>query len=587
MKTKSMKLKCNIYYKLIFLLLIFIFIYFKNNIKEKNRIIQNNFFIIDSNNLEIIESHMYGYSISKKGILTNNYYKKLGYYEEPGPLGAYIMIRKIGNEIWLNQDYNGCFGLYIYENKTTGYFAISNSFLLLEEYLIGKQNITLNKDFADNFIIAGLCTPSIYETMIKEIICLPANVFLIIDIKNRSYKSYNFDYKENSVPLESDEGLKIIDRWVDKWGYILHSLKKKIDFQADLSGGFDSRIIFSILLNSGIDVKDLTLGSIIGKRQTFVEDYKIASKISSKFGLKLNRYFDMNGTNLNAKDSLLCTIYTKLGFHKEFYISTKFYTKPRFHVRGSGGGLLRGYPCQPIEKYIDQISSEGKQIKGYGKEFYNSSIRLCKRSLFLIKSKKAYYSKNLISSVLYAMGRNRNHFGKANIEAYLTNSYTIQPLIDPEIRQIKFDQNHPYDLVAYLYVRFARDLIFFPIQGNRILSYESIRKADKLNKKFDPYSIKKDYNKNFYIDTKRKSPVAPSNETTTVEEYLRKMFNSSKFKETFNKLYDNVVYDWAKEYSKKSNYHPLRHGYGLYAVVKILEDLSLNEKIFNQKKANK
>lgn len=65
------------------------------------------------------------------------------------------------------------------------------------------------------------------------------------------------------------------------------------------------------------------------------------------------------------------------------------------------------------------------------------------------------------------------------------------------------------------------------------------------------------------------------------------MFNSSKFKETINKVYDNVVYDWAKEYSKKSNYHPLRHGNGLYAVVKILEDLSLNEKIFNLKKANK
>lgn len=450
-KTKLMKLECNIYYKLIFLLLIFKFNYFKNNTKEKNNIIQDNFFIIDSNNLEIIESHMYGYSISKKGILTNNYYKKLGYYEEPEPLGAYIMIRKIGNEIWLNQDYNGGFGLYIYENKTTGYFAISNSFLLLEEYLIGKQNITLNKDFADNFIISGLCTPSIYETMIKEIICIPSNAFLIINIKTHSYKSYYFDYKENSVPLESEEGLKIIDKWVDKWGYILHSLQKKTDFETDLSGGFDTRIIFSIVLNSGIDVEDLIIHSIVDKKHTHEEDYKIASNISSKFGIKLNRYLDKNGTKLNAKDALLCTIYTKLGFHKEFYTKTKFYTKPRFHVGGSGGGLLRGYPYLTIEKYIDQISSEGKQIKGYGEEFYNSSIRLCKRSLFLIKSKKTYYSKNQISSVFYAMGRNRNHFGKASIEDYLTNSYTLQPLIDPEIRKIKFNQNHPYDLVAYLY----------------------------------------------------------------------------------------------------------------------------------------
>ena len=498
-----------------------------------------------------------------------------------------IPIRKIGNEIWLNQDYNGCFGLYIYENKTTGYFAISNSFLLLEEYLIGKQNITLNKDFADNFIISGLCTPSIYETMIKEITCLPANVFLIINIKNHSYKSYYFDYKENSVPLESDEGLKIIDRWVDKWGYILLSLKKKTDFKADLSGGFDSRIILSIVLNSGIDVKDLTIRSANDKKHTHEEDYKIASNISSKFGFKLNGYFDMDFTKLNAKDALLGTIYTKLGFHKEFYTSTKFYTKPNFHVGGSGGGLLRGYPCQPIEKYIYEISSEGKQIKGYGEEFYNSSIRLCKRSVVLVKSKKTYYSKNQISSALYAMGRNRNHFGKASIEAYLTNSYIIQPLIDPEIRQIKFNQSHPNELVAYLYVRFAHDLVFFPFEGKRKISYESIRKADELSKKFGPYSKKKDYNKNFYIDTKRKSPVPPSNDKTTVEEYLREMFNSSKFKETLNKAYDNVVYDWAKEFSKKTNFCPLRHGYGLYAIVKILEDLSLNEKILNLKKANK
>ena len=159
--------------------------------------------------------------------------------------------------------------------------------------------------------------------------------------------------------MESDEGLKIIDRWVDKWGYNLRSLKKKIDFKADLSGRFDSRIILSILLNSGIDVKDLIIGSIADKKHTHEEDFKIESNISSKFGSKLNKnIIDNNGTKLNVKDALLCTIYTKLGFHKEFYTSTKFYTIPRFHVPGNGGELLREYHNQPIEKYIDEISSQ-------------------------------------------------------------------------------------------------------------------------------------------------------------------------------------------------------------------------------------
>ena len=94
----------------------------------------------------------------------------------------------MGEEIRISQDFSGSFGLYIYENKNTGYFALSNSFLLLEEYLIGKENFTLNKDFADNLIISDLCTPSIYETMINEIIQIPTNAFIVLNIKKKYLK---------------------------------------------------------------------------------------------------------------------------------------------------------------------------------------------------------------------------------------------------------------------------------------------------------------------------------------------------------------------------------------------------------------
>ena len=131
---------------------------------------------------------MYGFSVSEKGVLTDNYYKIKGEYKNPGPLGAYVMIRKIGNKIILNQDFYGSFGLYIYEEKNDNYFILSNSFLLLEEYLIGKKNISLNKDFADNFIIADLCTYSMDETLIKEIKIIPPNAFIVINIEKKKYK---------------------------------------------------------------------------------------------------------------------------------------------------------------------------------------------------------------------------------------------------------------------------------------------------------------------------------------------------------------------------------------------------------------
>ena len=151
-----------------------------NNNYNKNKLIDENFFIIDSNNLHTIKSHMYGFSVTMKGIITDNYYKKLGYYTEPDPQGAYIMIRKIGNKITINQDFSGCFGLYYFQNIKENYFALSNSFLLLEEYLIGRQNISINKDYANHFIISTLCSSSIQETLINEIIELPSNTVITI-----------------------------------------------------------------------------------------------------------------------------------------------------------------------------------------------------------------------------------------------------------------------------------------------------------------------------------------------------------------------------------------------------------------------
>lgn len=187
------KIVINVVYfiKIIFIIFIGIIIIHDNkrqNIFQNNRfnkIIKENFFIIDSNQLDIVESHMYGYSINKNGILTDNYYKNLGYYDEPDPQGTYAMVRKIGNEIKINQDFCGSYGIYIYQNKKTDYFVISNSFLLIEEYLIGKQKITLNKEFADTLLVSKLCSPSIYETLINEIVMIPANTALIINIEKK------------------------------------------------------------------------------------------------------------------------------------------------------------------------------------------------------------------------------------------------------------------------------------------------------------------------------------------------------------------------------------------------------------------
>ena len=550
---------------------------YNNNNFTKNGLIKENFFVFDSNNLESINTHMYGYSISKDGILTDNYYKKKGYYEVPEPQGVYIMIRKEGNEIKLNQDFQGNFGLYMYENQNKDYFALSNSFLLLEEYLVDKQNISLNKDFTDNFVISPLSSPSIYETMINEITKIPSNSFVIINTTNKTYKINYINYNENTIPFESKEGLKIIDNWIDKWGYIIRSLLKKTNnISLDLSGGFDTRTLLTIFLNSGIDINKILITSSHDKKHCHEEDYEIASNIATKFGFKLNNYKpDNKGIDLSIQDILYCSMYPKLGFHKEFYLKKKFFEKPKFKFHG--GGEIKGYPSLPIKKYIEEISSNGRY---FGEEFYISSKRICNRSVSFLMKQKKFDNDYEISSTFYQKGRSSIHDGRTALEGFLANIYYLQPLIDADIKKIRFDlnSNSTHDLVAYIFVRFKYDLINIKFQGNRTLNNESIKKAERLNKLSHPYNIKFDYNKNFFIDLKRISPVSLSYTNKNIDLYFKELFNSTKFVEAVTKLYDIRIYNWAKNYSNKTNYFPLRYFYGLLSIVKTIDLLSLNRK---------
>lgn len=73
------------------------------------------FFIIDSNNLNSLESKLYGFSILDNKIVyddddVNNDSNLLGF-------GSYIHLKNFENKISIYQDLNGTWGLYLYIKK--------------------------------------------------------------------------------------------------------------------------------------------------------------------------------------------------------------------------------------------------------------------------------------------------------------------------------------------------------------------------------------------------------------------------------------------------------------------------------------
>ena len=90
---------------------------------------------------------------------------------------------------------------------------------------------------------------------------------------------------------------------------------------------------------------------------------------------------------------------------------------------------------------------------------------MCYKNLDILKKLKSYNNSYEITSDFYAKGISRSHFGSEIVENFLANVYLIQPLIDPDIKKIKFDikDKYPHDLIAYIYFRFAKDLVYVKI----------------------------------------------------------------------------------------------------------------------------
>lgn len=544
--------------------------------------IHDEFFIIDSEQLETVKTKFYGYAIVNSMIVE---------YEEdladaiPRGEGAYVYIRRQDDKIVVYQDFVGCYGLYLFRNND--YFALSNSFHLLVDHVKQKYPLSLNRDYANSLLVSDLVAVAYSKTMVEEIEVLDRNAVVTIDIPQKVFEIQFIDYCENTVSLNSEEGIAILDSWYHKWTAFIKNIKNETNnIQTDLSGGFDSRMTLTLLLGSGIDLNDIYIHSLDDDLHTHAEDFEIASAISRHYNFQLN-----DKSNLSVKsnvytleDILHVSFYTKLSFHKQMYWKYSRMNPSRHYFGGSGGESMRCYWEKSEQEYIDENIRRCRNIFSKDSKPFETSVqKLLTDSFKRIKEKAEMTGRTIdadeVTRMLYRETRCRDHFGKDVVENYFAGAIKYTPLLDPELQKLKRNDDGCRDknlLMTVIFDRYNRDLLSFKFEGGRSIAAETIQYARRINEKF-PYT--KAENNCCVQHTKKRNVKSTSTGSdnkrvslSEVTEAVEKAFWAKKTRGIFETVYDESIYEYVANDIKTRKYHPLTNAYAVLGICRIIQD---------------
>lgn len=540
------------------------------------------FFIIDSNNLNDVESRLYGFMVNDKEIVLDDTFDET---TDMGYEGAYVLVEQKDDTILIRQDFNGAYGLYVFEKGD--YFAISNSFLKLVNYLKFHHELSLNKEYADSFLYTNLTSTAYSKTLVNEIKSIPRHYIILIEKNSKTLKFDKIDYGEYSVPLDSKQAFEILDGWHEKWVNIIRSIKSKTNsLSFDLSGGFDSRITALLWLTANIDFDKFFIKSHNDTNSTHEEDFKIATQISEFFNFKLNKHVPkskpMQGYD-KIDIPLELSFNLKLGFHKQMYFKPFKFGETEYSFNGAGGGSLRGYMDEGREVFL---KNKKNIISKYDPSLVDSALRDLNDALDeVISNFNLSPNDPKLLQMYYNETRSRYHFGKSALESYFSNMFKLTPLIDSNLRKLQSNTPECKDtklLVAVIFSRYCPELLNFDFDSGHTIDSSTIEYAKKLNEKY-PY-IKKDLPFISGPDIE-KNAVSKSNGKkigrTDINNYLRDVFFSHKFEKEFEKYYSFEDYFAILKTMENKTFFPLGNVYSAIAIVKIANAVEFS-KIRNQ-----
>lgn len=279
--------------------------------------------------------------------------KKL--YEEKGTKinggedGCYVIAENIANNFSFSSDFSGNKKIFYY--WIPGYWVVSNSiYLIIEELKKNKSLVSVNYS---QLAAIGVSTGSFYNqlyavnTFVKGVKLLPTGCRLKI-----SEASYTIEKNQNKSNFKSyEEGLSIfIGTWIARLTGLLNN---GINLKSDLTGGADSRTVFTLLkkaVENSIEVNNLPVISS-GSTPNNTIDLEIATKIARKYNFPINERRFSRINLFSGEESYLSWKMLCLGVYHPIYFPSG---GPQSNIVSLGGAGAENH--RPFYKYPDTQS---------------------------------------------------------------------------------------------------------------------------------------------------------------------------------------------------------------------------------------
>ena len=540
-------------------------------------------FIFDSRHIDDIRPRLYGFYVTEEGLFT-----RLPEADISTATGAWVLVRQTSESIEITQDAAGCFGLFLF--RSGSYWALSNSFNQLLDYLNASHRLSFNREYADAYLSQQLCIAAYGETIIKDIVWLDRRAKALINPSTGELSLSYIPLPERRIPVDTAEGLGILDAWHSKWARIVRGagLAWPGTVQIDVTGGFDSRMVLATFLSSGINFDHVVFNS----NPLREADYQIATMLAERFGFTLNaRDSDRPFPSIPAIGSFSERVLTDIFFEKTLWANIPpQLCYPTISFRGDGGELLRGFWKElNCTKYVDTKIRKGRGFQN--KRRFHGGRALVQRSYRSIEAMLRLTGEDCPEDSLdglqyYAETRNRSHFSREIARKCVSHEYVQAPLLDPLLLSLRepLQGDHPMLISALILTRYHDALATLPFEGGRSIPEKTLKLAEELNQRHarteSATSTASDVNGGTWelVKTSEEDALLEDSpiDSIPMEERMERAFTSPTIQRIAKRLYGNSVSGLIDPGRDKR--HPNADKYALVAISKAYEDARLGNR---------